>query len=197
MYELDEKLLKKIENLALEFLPLRRFLHSLSCGETLYKLCPKLGVNNSIALGLLHDIAHEKNEEYLRSYIKAFDIPLEDGEEEHHILLHAPVGAHLFSTIVKDAPKEFITAIRRHTIPSVDMDEIAYSLFIADIIEPTRPFISEEEREKVYSIKSYEEKMLYILNKQDENLRNSNFKRLVCTNKLISKLKQQVISNKN
>lgn len=186
MYELDVKLLKKIEDIALNFLPFRRFLHSLSCGQTLYKLYPKLGVNNSIALGLMHDIAHEKNEEYLKSYINAFNIQLEEGECEHFILLHAPVAAHMFSRIAPDAPKEFITAIRRHTIPSTDMDEIAYSLFIADIIEPTRPFITEKEREHIYSIKGYEKKMLYVLNKQEENLRNNNFKRLACTQRLIA-----------
>lgn len=191
MFEISDLDLKRIEELAFKELETRRILHSISCSQVLNILLSDFGIKNARALSLMHDIAHHKSEDYLRSYISTHNISLEEGESIY-VLLHAPVGAHILRNFIKNCPDNWVNAIRRHTVPHTDMDDLAYALFIADIIEPTRPFISEEERTKVYRMPSMEERMLYTMTRQKGFLNRNNQDHLPCSKKLYDILLQKV-----
>lgn len=191
VYIISDKSLKALENKALSELDIRRLLHSLSTGQVLYRLYPQCGKKNARFIALFHDIAHHWTSFELRSYIKDHNIHLEDGEDERDILLHAPIAADLLRRMVPDCPDEWVNAIRRHTIPHKDMSELSYALFVADIIEPTRPFIRDEEREKVYAMKSNDERMLYSMREQGKYLRSQGSDHLKCTEELMDILSKK------
>lgn len=192
MFEISDIDLDRIEQLALRELELRRMLHSLSTGQVLFKLYPPIGKKNARVIALLHDIAHHWSGEELEAYITKHNIKLEKGEEEKTILLHAPVGASILRELLPDAPKEWENAIRRHTIPHKDMSELSYALFVADIIEPTRPFITEDERNKVYNMSSNQERMLYSMKQQEKFLIANGSSHLQCTQELCQILEKQL-----
>lgn len=192
MYIVSDEDLRKVEERTLMELEIRRMLHSLSTGQVLYKLYPQIGKKNARVIALLHDIAHHWDREELLSYIDKHNIKLEDGEREKTILLHAPVDSYIMREMIPDCPDEWVNAIRRHTIPHLDMCELSYALFVADIIEPTRPFITDEERERVYNMPSNEHRMLYSMNQQEKFLIANGSEHLPCTKKLVNFLTQKL-----
>lgn len=191
-YTISDSDFDKVFEIASRELEPRRILHSLSCGMTLDKLYPSFGYKNALALSLMHDRAHHWTEEELISFIKKRGIQLEEGESDYYMLLHAPVGAYLLKETISDVPPEWVIAIRRHTVPASDMTELAYALFVADIIEPTRPFITDEEREKVYNMKTNKERLIYTMEKQEIFLNKNGSGHLPCTKALYKKLKSEV-----
>lgn len=192
MYEITDSDLKRIEEECFKTLLPRRILHSLSCGEVLYRLCPHVGKKNARVLALLHDIAHHYTRDELLSVIDSEEIPLEKGEREHTSLLHAPVGAFIASRLIPSLPSEFLNAIRRHTVPHSDMNDVSYALFVADIIEPTRPFISDDERQKIYKMATNEECILYSIKCQERFLNSTGNSQLECTRALVKKLESHI-----
>lgn len=192
-YIISDSDFNKIMSIAYDKLEPRRILHSISCGMVLNRLYPCFGYKNSLSLSLMHDRAHHWTEEHLRSYIKEHNIPLEKGESDNYMLLHAPVGASLLKETVPSVPDEWVIAIRRHTVPSSDMTQLAYALFVADIIEPTRPFILDGEREKVYAMKTNKERLVYTMEKQEIFLNKNGSSHLECTKKLYNLLKCDII----
>lgn len=192
-YTISDKDFDTILSIAYNELEPRRVLHSVSCGMVLSHLLPSFGYKNALSLSLMHDRAHHWSEEKLFAFIKEHNIPLEKGEDENYMLLHAPVGAFLLRETVPSVPNNWVTAIRRHTVPSSDMDELSYALFVADIIEPTRPFITDEDREKVYSMKNNTVRFIYTLEKQEIFLKKNGSSHLDCTKLLYNSLKSAII----
>lgn len=188
MYEVSEEDLRRTEDMCYKTLLPRRILHCLSCGEVLYRLCPSIGKANARVLALLHDIAHHYTREELLTIINREHIVLEKGEIEHTSLLHAPVGAYLAHNLIPSLPDEFLNAIRRHTVPHPDMNNISYALFVADIIEPTRPFITDTERQKIYAMQNGKERILYSIRCQEKFLKSTGNSQLDCTVALVKKL---------
>lgn len=192
-YTISENDFDKILSIAYKELEPRRILHSVSCGMVLSRLCPNFGYKNALSLSLMHDRAHHWSEEELKAFIKEHNIPLEKGESDYYMLLHAPVGAALLKETVPSVPDEWVIAIRRHTVPASDMDDLAYGLFVADIIEPTRPFITDEEREKVYNMKNNTVRFIYTLEKQEIFLKKNGSGHLDCTKALYNSLKSAIL----
>lgn len=188
-YIISDSDFDKILAIAYAELEPRRVLHSVSCGMVLERLMPSFGYKNALSLSLMHDRVHHWSEEQLWAFIKEHNIPLEKGESDYYMLLHAPVGAVLLKETVPSVPDAWITAIRRHTVPASDMDELAYALFVADIIEPTRPFISDADREKVYNMKNNTVRFIYTLEKQEIFLKKNGSGHLDCTKVLYNSLK--------
>ena len=187
----SEEDLKRTEDLCYNTLLPRRMLHCLSCGEVLYRLHPSIGKANARVLALLHDIAHNYTREQLLSIIDREHLVLEKGERELTVLLHAPVGAFIARTMIPSLPDEFVNAIRRHTVPHPDMNSVSYALFVADIIEPTRPFITDSERQKIYDMQSDKKRILYSIRCQEKYLKSTGGKQLDCTLALVKKLEEE------
>ena len=191
MYEVSEEDLKRTEDMCYNTLLPRRMLHCLSCGEVLYRLHPSIGKANARVLALLHDIAHHYTREQLLSIINKEHLVLEKGEREHTVLLHAPVGAFIARNMIPSLPDEFVNAIRRHTVPHPDMNSVSYALFVADIREPTRPFITDSERQKIYDMQSDKKRILYSIRCQEKYLKSTGGKQLDCTIALVKKLEEE------
>lgn len=117
------------------------------------------------ACGLLHDICREWSDEQLYDFVDSHHVGLEPEELSQPQLLHGPVAAALLRE--EGFGGELATAVRWHTLGSVDMGRMGLVLFVSDYLEPLRTHISDAERGELLNQKNLDDVALAILLKQD------------------------------
>lgn len=87
-----------------------------------------------VATGWLHDALRDASEPELRDILGQLyaDFPPP--------LLHGPAAAHLLEG---DADEAMLMAIRYHTLGHPRLDRLGHALYLADFLEPGRPFATE------------------------------------------------------
>ena len=106
-----------------------------------------LGMKCGIFCGLIHDIAREFSNDRLCSYCEQHGYEPEPDQKVFPVLLHGYVSAQEAVSLMGDYPVSWYKAVCLHTVGSDNMDEVALALFIADFIEPSRSFMTDEKRE--------------------------------------------------
>lgn len=122
-----------------------RFVHSLGTAKCAAELAKKFGFNEEKAYvaGLLHDCAKCFSKEKLIEIINN-KLEVDECELLNHKTFHAPVSAYIAQKDFGVEDEEILSAIRRHTLGSLNMTDFEKIIFLADKIEP-------ETRDKEYA----------------------------------------------
>lgn len=110
-----------------------RYEHSLRVAAEAKKIAKVYHVDEEKAylVGLVHDVAHEYNEEENLYWIKKYNLPNQFLDKSYKNILHSDIGA-LVARDLFSFDKEMCQAIKYHTIGNVKMDLFAKIIFIAD-----------------------------------------------------------------
>lgn len=148
----------------------KRFIHSLGVAQTTEMLLKHYDCENyekewngfsaGMFCGLVHDLAREISDEQLVEFCKKNKLEMEEEFFSFPVLLHGAVSAKQAEELVGDYPKSWYKAIEVHTVGDEKMDDLALALFVADFIEPSRIFLTDEQR-KSYLENSSIEKCAY------------------------------------
>lgn len=161
---MSEKTISTIDSLK-EFLKKsvseKRYLHSLGVAETTEKVLAHYncsdyeknwnGFSAGEFCGIVHDFAREMSAPELLEYCRKYNIALSDEQKSAPVLAHGVVSADIAEKLVGNYPASWKKAIGVHTTGDSGMDDLALALFIADFIEPTRTFLSDEKRNEYLS----------------------------------------------
>ena len=122
-----------------------RFVHSFGTAKCAAELAKKFGLNEEKAYvaGLLHDCAKCFSKEKLIEIINN-KLEVDECELLNHKTFHAPVSAYIAQKDFGVEDEEILSAIRRHTLGSLNMTDFEKIIFLADKIEP-------ETRDKEYA----------------------------------------------
>ena len=118
-----------------------RYEHSEAVAAYSAELARRWGVDEKLAYeaGLLHDLMHcLQPEEYL-SWALVYGVPCDHAALEDPQLLHGPLAAAILEQDYYCDDPRLLEAVRCHTVPEPDMGDLAKIVFIADMLEPTRP----------------------------------------------------------
>ena len=129
-----------LELLQRELTP-KRLAHSLSVAQYASELAGLWGVSPKQAYqaGLLHDLMHCKSPDELLSLAEENDLEIGKTQRDNPSLLHGPVAAAVLKQKYGFCDEDVLDAIRFHTIPDAGMDDLAKLIYLADMLEPTRP----------------------------------------------------------
>ncbi len=128
-----------ILNWLIENLSEKRYKHSLGaalCAQKLAKLYNQ-DEKKAYLAGLIHDCAKNQDDFKLIDIIKnEIKTGFLESELKNPKTYHAIVGAYFVKKIFEIDDNEIISAVRNHTIGSVDMTIFDKIIFLADKIEP-------------------------------------------------------------
>ena len=134
----------------------RRYLHSLGVAETTGKVLEHFGCTEyhhcwkgfvaPCFCGIAHDFARELTDAQLLEFCDKKHIILSQEDIKAPVLAHGTVSAEIVMDLVGDFPMSWYKALCVHTTGNSGMDSLALALFIADYIEPTRRFMTDEKR---------------------------------------------------
>lgn len=129
------------EKLKSRLLP-QHYDHCVRTAEAAVRMAQAFGVNKEKAhiAGLLHDYARSMSSGELISEAKRLGIGINPVEMAFPYLLHAQIGARLIETDLGIMDKEIIDAVEKHTLGSTSMTPLAKIIYVADMIEPGRPY---------------------------------------------------------
>jgi predicted HD superfamily hydrolase involved in NAD metabolism len=89
--------------------------------------------------GWLHDVAKYWDDDALLRYAESHDIPISTGERAVPMLLHGAVGYAVAAELFGLDDPQLQSACALHTTGAPDMTTADKIVFLADMIEPTRP----------------------------------------------------------
>jgi len=116
--------------------------HSLRTAETAARMALAFGVDEEKAYlaGLLHDYAKSMSDEELIDQSKKLGIEANSVELAFPYLLHAEISARLVELDLGVEDKEIVTSIKNHTVGATSMTQLDKIIYVADMIEPGRPY---------------------------------------------------------
>jgi len=132
----------EIKNWLKENLSKDRYIHSISVAEFSKKIAKIHGYDSDKAYlaGLLHDCARDFKVEELKNYAISCKIKIDEVEQFHPILLHAPVSACIAKEKFGVTDNEILQAIASHTVLNKSPKILDKILYVADLAEPKREF---------------------------------------------------------
>jgi predicted HD superfamily hydrolase involved in NAD metabolism len=139
---------------------------------------------------LFHDMCREWKESSLVEFISLHSIEVEEEEINYPVLLHAPVAAYKMNESELLNKEYMKRAVRWHTLGSKEMGILGALLYCSDYMEPKRPYLREEKREKLLHSTSLEELTLWVINTHMEHMKESNRKVATSTHTLLGYLKE-------
>ena len=143
----------------------RRFQHCKQVARTCLLLSRQYHDDFDEALlyqcGILHDIAREWSSDALENYASVHHLSLLEEEKQNSVLLHAPVGAALLSEMGYEPL--LCTAVRYHTIGSIQMGRLGLILYLADFLEPGRLHLDQKRRQELSRASSLESLCIEVL----------------------------------
>lgn len=121
----------------------KRYEHSLSVSQMAVEIARAYGVDDRRAriAGLLHD--WDKNYKDYEIRARAIELGVEVPRmvlEDMPHLLHGPTAARALAREYPEIDADVLRAIDRHTSAAVDMAPLDMVIYVADAIEPLRPF---------------------------------------------------------
>lgn len=121
----------------------RRFEHSLNVVQVAQELAEVYGVDADKArfAGLLHDWDKCLDNAQVQQRVRDMNIEVDPFVFDHMPwLLHGVTAAAEFATEVPQLSADILQAIARHTSAACDMTDLDMVVYIADVIEPSRPY---------------------------------------------------------
>ena len=100
--------------------------------------------------GFGHDIARELPGEVSALLLEQSDIELESWEQEFKLFCHNKSGTLILQKCFRIYNDEVLQAVEHHTLGNAGLGRLGKLLYVADFLEPNRPFLKENERGKLY-----------------------------------------------
>jgi predicted HD superfamily hydrolase involved in NAD metabolism len=134
--------IEALKNKLKEKLTEEHYGHSLRTAKLAEEMAKVYGLDSQKAYiaGLLHDYAKSMPEDEMLDEAQALGIEINDVEEANPGLLHAGLSAKLVKKELGINDHEIISAIEKHTIGAVTMSDLDKIVYIADMVEPGRPY---------------------------------------------------------
>ena len=119
-----------------------RYQHVVRVAELAERLAVAHGVSPERArlAALLHDLARLYSTERLLAECAARGLEADAFELRHPIVLHARLGAELARERFGVNDERVLSAIRKHTVAAAEMSALDEVVYLADGLEPGRPF---------------------------------------------------------
>ncbi len=134
----------------------KRYLHSLGVARTTDEVLRHFSCSDyedrwhdfdaPFFCGIVHDIAREMGDDELLSFCSRRGILLSREDLDAPVLAHGTVSAEIAMDLVGEYPISWYKALCVHTTGNAGMDDLALALFVADYIEPTRTFMTDQRR---------------------------------------------------
>ncbi len=134
----------------------RRYIHSVGVAQTSAKVLEHFGCQDydrswkgfeaPLFCGLAHDLARELTDSQILQYCLENNIFLSQEDINAPVLAHGTVSAEMALKLVGAYPMSWYKALCVHTTGNAGMDDLALALFIADYIEPSRRFMTDQRR---------------------------------------------------
>ena len=99
--------------------------------------------------GMLHDLARLFSAERLLRECAARGLKPDDFERRNPIVLHARLGAELARERFGVNDEGVLSAIRKHTLAAAEMSPLDEVVYLADGLEPGRPFAARGALERL------------------------------------------------
>ncbi|MCL2826401.1 MAG: bis(5'-nucleosyl)-tetraphosphatase (symmetrical) YqeK [Eggerthellaceae bacterium] len=123
----------------------KRYEHSLNVAQTAVMLAATYGVDEEKAefAGLIHDWDKGYDDEGIRKRAKELGVKADQEllESMPH-MLHGLTAAAVLKDEFPEADDEVLRAVALHTSGDVDMSDLDMVIYVADVIEPGRPYPS-------------------------------------------------------
>ena len=127
-----------------------RYAHVVRVYETMQQLQQNYGLGlaeQKLALaGFGHDIARELPAEVLVLLLRLAGLELRPWEREVPVFCHTRAGVLLLKNVFGIDDAEVFEAVEHHTLGAPKMGVLAKLLYLADFLEPKRPFLQDAER---------------------------------------------------
>lgn len=107
--------------------------------------------------GISHDLAREWAPERLIERAQQDGEPLSEIEEKRPVLLHGRAAAVALQEEFGITDREILEAVRHHTLGGPGLSNLARVLYVADYIEPGRPYVDADLQEAVDDASSLDE----------------------------------------
>ena len=134
----------------------KRYVHSVGVAQTTEEVLRHFGCRDycktwngfdaASFCGLAHDIAREMTDASLLEYCSKNGLFLSKEDIEAPVLAHGTVSAEIVMGLAGRYPMSWYKALCVHTTGNAGLDDLALALFIADYIEPSRRFMTDEKR---------------------------------------------------
>lgn len=133
-----------LEDLLRSWIDGERYIHSKNVALLAGEMAAHFGLDapRAYLAGLSHDMCKAFSPDRLISLAQEDGLPVGNLEKEKPSLLHGRAAAVLLKKLFAITDEEVLDAIRFHTFANPHMDPLAQVLYIADKIEPSRPFVS-------------------------------------------------------
>ena len=135
----------------------KRFVHSLGVAQTAKDVLNHFSCTDyekhwkdfeaPLFCGIVHDMAREKTDKELLSFCRQRGVFLSQEDLNSPVLAHGTVSAEMACDLVGNYPFTWYKALCVHTTGNAGMDDLALALFVADFIEPSRRFMTDQKRE--------------------------------------------------
>lgn len=118
----------------------KRYQHSCNVADMASELAGINGYDKEKAYlaGLLHDIAKEKSREKQFEYINKSGYDISEEEMMTQKLWHAIAGAYILREKYAIEEKDFLNAVRYHTVARAGMSVLEEIIYVADMISADR-----------------------------------------------------------
>jgi predicted HD superfamily hydrolase involved in NAD metabolism len=122
-----------------------RYAHSLRVARLAASLARAHGEDpwRALIAGMLHDLARLYSRERLLDECAERNMPIDEFERAHPLVLHSRLGAELARERYGVRDEDVLSAIRLHTLAAPEMTVLDKIVYLADSLEPERAF---EER---------------------------------------------------
>ncbi len=149
----DPRVIRRLVGCLRENLSWERQRHSFATAHLAKELCEAWGEDpvRGMLAGLGHDIARELPPPRILELAAADGRPLRPAERQRPVLLHGRAAAVLLEREIGLVDPQVLEAIRDHTVGRPGMGRLSRILYAADLLEPTRDFVSEEFRRRALS----------------------------------------------
>ena len=146
-----EPILPKLEWACRYNLTVKRYRHVERVIRQTRSLANRYGVDllKSSVAAAGHDLAREFPPEELVSRADRYGVPRKDPLRQRAILLHGPVAAGIMEERYGVTDPEILDAVYHHTLGSPGLGDIGKLLYVSDYTEPGRPYLDDEERERL------------------------------------------------
>jgi predicted HD superfamily hydrolase involved in NAD metabolism len=118
--------------------------HSLRTAELAKEMADAYGVDPGKAYlaGILHDYTKSLAPDVMLEEARTCGVNIDRVESINPYLLHAELAAILAHKDLGISDGEVLDAIRKHTFGAVKMSDLDKIIYVADMIEPGRPYAS-------------------------------------------------------
>lgn len=159
-----KELCKKVKKIAKSNLSESRFEHSVRTAKMCKKMCRIYGEDfeKGYFCGISHDICKNFSEEEMKKLALQNSEGINQTESENFSLLHGKAAAVFLKNELEIVDEEILEAVSVHTFGKIGMKNLSKILFIADKIEPGRPYVTKKYIKKLLK-KTLDELVLIVL----------------------------------